>query len=274
MDPRRYSRRLRTAVRSPEVRHFLDVLLEPLDRAARVANGKSMLPPLALRRHAGAPGAFETSASSIIGFIAGTCGLNPTDRVLDVGCGPGAIALQLLGHLRGSGSYDGIDVHAPSIAWARRNITRRESRFRFHPIDLRNEQYNPGGSGDASSTTFPVAASSFDLAIAKSLLTHLRPAETENYIREIGRTLVPGGHALLTFFLLSPNADPARRQLDFPHGDGVWRYHDAALPERAIAFDEGYITDTLRRNRLEAVRPPLYAYQDVLLVRRMAETSS
>jgi SAM-dependent methyltransferase len=261
-------RRLKTFLRSEEFRRYMDVLLEPLDYAARVIIGKNALPPLRLRRHAGSPGTFETSAASFLGFLSGSCGVRQTDRILDIGCGPGAIALQLFAYLSAGGSYVGLDVHAPSISWARRNITSRDARFQFRLVDLHNQQYNPRGPEQAGSYVFPFPGDSFDLVVAKSLFTHLRPQEAENYIKEIFRTLAPGGHALLTFFLMSAGANPARRNLDFPHGDSIWRYHDVALPERAIAYDEEYLKGLLREHSLELVRPPLYSYQDVLLVRR------
>jgi ubiquinone/menaquinone biosynthesis C-methylase UbiE len=37
----------------------------------------------------------------------------------------------------------------------------------------------------------------------KSLFTHIRPAEVENYLREMARVLKPGGRCLAAFFMLN-----------------------------------------------------------------------
>jgi SAM-dependent methyltransferase len=268
--PRALLRRIARLAGEERVREWTDVVLEPLDSISRMINGKRGLPPLRIRRHSGALATFETSAASVLGFVNGAVGVDPGDRILDIGCGVGAVALQLRGYLQG-GTYTGLDVHRPSIEWARRNIQRGAGRFRFVLADLRSGQYNPRGTLGAAGYRFPFGDGSFDLVLAKSVFTHLRPLETENYIREIARVLSPGGHALLTFFLLTPERGPLapeRGSLAFPHGEGPWRYHDAATPERACAYEAEYIMRLLEENGLELARPVLYGHQDVLLVRR------
>ena len=43
----------------------------------------------------------------------------------------------------------------------------------------------------------------FDVAVAKSLFTHLLPEELDIYLRSIADRLRTGGKALLTFFILN-----------------------------------------------------------------------
>jgi SAM-dependent methyltransferase len=190
--------------------------------------------------------------------------------VLDLGCGCGSVALQLLRFFEGRGGYTGIDVDRQAIAWARRTLTPRDPRVRFVLADVANTFYNPAGAEHAATYALPVDDRSFDLALAKSLFTHMRPDELENYVRELGRVLRRGGHAVLTFFLLSAEREELTRRgksPEFRFGSGVWRYADERMPEGAIAYDETYIRGLLETNRLELARPILRAHQDVVVVR-------
>lgn len=244
--------------------------LEPVDYAARVINGKRAYPPLRVRARSGPLRSFESASASFVGFVSATCGLSPSDRVLDVGCGCGSVALQLLGFFEDGGGYTGLDVDRNAIRWARRELTRRDPRLRFVLADVANSFYNPSGARAAGSYSIPAPDASFHLALAKSLFTHMRPDGVENYIREIARVLCPGGHAVMTFFLRSPERDRliARGQSPaFPYGAGAWRYADERVPEGAIAYDESYVLELLDRHRLALARPILRAHQDVIVVR-------
>jgi hypothetical protein len=110
----------------------------------------------------------------------------------------------------------------------------------------------------------------------------MRPAEVDNYIREVSRILSDDGRCLMTFFLLNEQqaelAQRGRSRLDFRHGEGVWRYVYRNSPESAIAFDESHVLEMLQSHGLELVEPIFYgtwtgrvdglSYQDMLLVRK------
>src|ERR687892_593067 len=81
-------------------------------------------------------------------------GLQPDERVLDVGCGIGRMARPLAGYLSSEGSYDGFDVNRDGIAWCRRRY-RRHANFRFEVADLFNARYNPRGAQRADEYRFP-----------------------------------------------------------------------------------------------------------------------
>src|SRR5580692_8694154 len=68
-------------------------------------------------------------------------GLTPEQRVLDLGCGIGRMALPLTQYLDG-GTYDGVDVAALGIDWCEANIAARYGNFRFQRLDLRHPLYN------------------------------------------------------------------------------------------------------------------------------------
>jgi SAM-dependent methyltransferase len=133
--------------------------------------------------------------------------LRPGDRVLDIGCGPGRIAADLTRHLP-RGSYEGFDVVPESIAWCRRRITPRHPAFRFTLVDVDNPRCGRAAAGFG----FPYLDDDFDLAFAVSVFTHLRPTESEAYLREEARVLRPGGRLVSTFFLLNEESETLSRR--------------------------------------------------------------
>ncbi len=264
------------------VRQFAYICLEPLDYASRLINGKGDFPPLHLRRYVGPLRSFEMSGAEFMVYLQLLCALRRHERVLDVGCGCGLMALPLTTYLSREGSYTGVDIHHPSIRWCQHNIGDKHPNFTFKHIDVRSQAYNPGGRHAAEEYSFGFADGGFDLVLLKSVFTHMRPAEVGNYFREVSRVLSEGGRCLMTFFLLNEaQEDLARRGLNrihFGHGDGVWRYVYPNSPESAVAYSEEHVLSLLRENGLALVAPVMYgswsgradglSYQDMLLVHK------
>ena len=92
----------------------------------------------------------------------------------------------------------------------------RHPSFRFQLADIRNAQYNPTGSQEARAYSFPYPDREFDLALAASVFTHLRPGEIERYVSEAARVLKPGGRLLASFFLLNEDAERRLAELRRP----------------------------------------------------------
>ena len=69
--------------------------------------------------------------------------LGPNDRVLDVGCGVGRMAVPLTSYLSPEGSYRGFDVVEESVRWCTRRITPHYDTFRFDHAHVYNKHYNP-----------------------------------------------------------------------------------------------------------------------------------
>src|SRR5262245_6121091 len=195
------------------------------------------------------PESFALIGGEFFEYFKSLCALQPTERVLDVGCGPGRMAIPLMDYLNESASYRGFDVDKAAVDWCRRNITPRRPNFKFQWADLRNTFYHSKGARDASRYRFPYDDNSFDFAIAASVFTHVLPATAENYLREIRRTLRPGGRALMTFFLVDREVTVLVRErkstLAFSPAGPVHFVHEPRNPEVAVAFQQTYINEQI-----------------------------
>jgi len=173
--------------------------------------------------------------------------LLPSEAILDVGCGNGAVARALTRYLSPAGRYEGLDVHAAAVAWLTEQY-KAYPNFRFIDAGVYNKAYNAGGRLIASEYRFPFADSSFDLVLLKSVFTHMLPADVHAYMREISRVLKPGGRSVITYFFLN---DESRRyiergldahKLTFEYnGDGSCRIANKDVPEAVVAHEEGRI---------------------------------
>ena len=256
--------------------------LGPLDWAARALNGRRDYPPLRLRRYVGPLRSFETSGAEFMSYCRLLVELRPDERVLDVGCGCGLMALQLRDYLDARGSYTGVDIHAPSVEWCRRRLAAARPNFEFARIDVQSDAYNPGGRAAAEEYVFPYADGAFDAVLLKSVFTHLRPGAVENYLKEVARLLPAKGRALATFFLLNERQEALGREglnrIDFRYGEGVWRHAYRESPESAVAYREEFVLELLKRHGLALKRPVIYgswsgfreglSFQDMLLLER------
>ena len=263
------------------IRHAGLLALAPLDYVSRLLHGKTDLPPLQLRRYVGPLRSFESSGAEFVNYLRLIARLKPHERILDIGCGCGQMALYLKDYLDENGSYVGVDIHGPSIAWCQKNIANRRSNFQFTHIDVRNLTYNPAGTHRAETYRLPYDDSSFHVVLLKSVFTHMRPAEVSNYLGEVARLLNANGRCLATFFLLNDEqaalATDGANTLPFEYGEGVWRYRYEHSPESAVAYDESFVMELLEQHGLVlqerrygswSGRKDGLSYQDILLVQK------
>ena len=258
------------------------VALAPSDYFSRLINDKQDFPPLHLRRYVGPLRSFEASGAEFMAYLRLLCRLQPWEKVLDIGCGCGLMALPLLDYLSAEGQYVGLDIHRPSIEWCRRNISSRRSNFTFAHINVRSDAYHPSGQHDAARYTFPFEGQTFDVILLKSVFTHMRPREVENYLRETSRLLTNDGRCLASLFLLNEKQEELSRenlnQLNFNFGEEEWRYVYKNSPESAIAYQESFILDLLQSQGLTLKEPIFYgswtgannglSFQDLLLIEK------
>ena len=203
---RRRLRRVRAAARRQCTlfgRWLLRAALDLRDRLTGRAD------PLVPPRRLGLPSQYPGVGANVLERVLVDAGdLRPTERVLDIGCGHGRVAVHLTRFLDpGAGSYEGLDVMPKAIAWAQRRIEAGHPNFGFRLAPLRHEEYSKGAGGDADSYRFPYRDGEFDLAFAISLYTHLLAYEVANYLAETARVLRPGGRSAATFFLLNAESE-------------------------------------------------------------------
>ena len=188
--------------------------------------------------------------------------LSPHDRVLDIGCGVGRLALPMTQFLE-DGTYDGVDPVAAGVAWCASTISPVYSNTRFHHLDLRHPLYNPGGALETARTRLPFPDHSFDLICMISVLTHLEEPETLHYAAEISRLLAPGGRCFATAFIMNPPARAALRDgkglLGFdPASAGPLYFAIPDAPLAAVAYDEDPLLELFLRNGLRRRDPGNY----------------
>ncbi len=190
------------------------------------------------------PNAFKRIGNEFFRYFVGLGGLKPDERVLEVGCGVGRMAVPLTSYLN-SGEYEGFDVMPGAIEWCQENISSKYPNFRFQVADVYNKEYNPGGTHRASEYAFPYEDDSFDFVILTSVFTHMLPDEVSNYLSEIERVMKAGGRTIITFFLLNQESlkliESGMSTIDFRYDFGVYRTKEKSTPEAAIAYQEDFV---------------------------------
>ncbi len=108
--------------------------------------------------------------------------IQPGERVLEVGCGTGDVALRARAAAGPAGAVVGIDPAPEMIARAQRKAARRRV-----GIDYR--------VGVVEALDFPDA--SFDVVLSSMMMHHLPPSLKHRGLAEIRRVLKPGGRLLV-----------------------------------------------------------------------------
>ncbi len=189
--------------------------------------------------------------------------LKPYERVLDVGCGIGRMAVPIAKYLNKDGSYEGFDIYAEGINWATKSISSKFPNFHFRFIDIQNKSYNPEGKIKASDFKFPYENESFNFIFLTSVFTHMLPKELENYLSEIARVLKTNGRCLITFFLLDEEStrliETKKSIMDFKYtlAEGL-RTIDEKEAENALAYDENLIKMLYKKYGLVIEEPIKY----------------
>jgi ubiquinone/menaquinone biosynthesis C-methylase UbiE len=225
-------------------------------------------------------GDFKKIGETFFSHFTNLCDLKPSEKVLDVGCGCGRMAVPLTKYLSKEGSYEGFDIISEQIKWCQKNISSSYPNFRFQLADIYNKSYNPQGKVKASDYKFPYANESFDFVFLTSVFTHLLPLEMEHYLSEIVRVLRKNGRCLITFFLLNEESlqlvDAKKSSRDFKFDFGEYRIENEDVPEAAVGYDETFIKELFQKYNLEIKLPVYYGswcersdafdYQDIVVV--------
>jgi SAM-dependent methyltransferase len=224
---------------------------------------------------------FKANGEEFLRIYRDVCGLQPIERMLDVGSGIGRKTIPLTQYLHEQASYEGIDVAAAGVEWCRRNITSRYPNFHFQQIDVRNPQYNPAGTFSPSDYRFPYPDASFTFVALGSVFTHMLPADVRHYMHEIHRVMAPESRCLISYFLLNEESHrmiaSGNSTLDFVNIDDNYATISPDLPEKAIALDERFVIALygeagLKIERIDygswCGRNEFLSYQDLILAVR------
>jgi ubiquinone/menaquinone biosynthesis C-methylase UbiE len=222
---------------NPAVRAVMPAV-DAADKRVRDGRGFGHLPPFSVRMH----------STSVVGEFGGRrwvrngqllkrtliedMGLQPTDRVLEVGCGGGRQALALAEYLE-PGRYVGLDIDEVSIRACRAQP--ELSKFEFLVADVENEVYNPGGGTSGSEYRFPFDDASFDFVFLASVYTHLLEDDCANYAGEIMRVLAPGGTAAISIFLQT--APVAGQAFSFRGRAGSAYLEYPEIPTKVVGYE-------------------------------------
>ncbi len=241
------------------------------------ANKKELVPPRG-KIYTGR-GDFIKQGQEWVRFFKEHASLQPEDAVLDIGSGIGRIAIPLMPFLKNR--YEGFDAVKMGVEWCQKHISKRNPRFRFRFIDLFNDLYKSRGI-NASTFVFPYDDDSFDFTCAISVFSHMLPSEVENYLHQIHRVLKPGGHVVLTFFILDDEskglmaANKEGLQFKFIKDD---RHSllDQKVKAANVAFHKKYLFEAIDQKQFNIIhhykghwcgrgKEHVLAFQDILIL--------
>jgi len=222
--------------------------------AVMFGRNRPLLPPNHLRPYVG-PGDYLQIGQAARELLISKGHLMPDSRLLEIGCGPGRIALALMDYIDSSGEYHGFDVMTEALDWARANITARKPNFQFEGCNVYNKFYNPGGTSAAQDYVFPREDNYFDVVLCASLFTHMLPRDTDHYLSEISRMMKPGAFAIATFFLINEVVEQSlasgKTAFSADYECEGARVFSRELPEYITAQYEGEVRRSLENHGLK-----------------------
>lgn len=197
-----------------------------------------------------------------VGWMVENLGLSPESSLLDVGCGPGRIALGILDRVGEIHKYRGVDVQERYIEWAKRHITIEHPGFQFVQLDAKNDYYNPEGTEIKDGFALPFDSAEFDLACLFSVFTHMLPDDVEKYLGDLHRVLRPGGKMFLTANLEDDVPDVTDNPVGY-RGRQSYR-----KPLASVRYNREFFENLLYKNgfRLERYDPSVRQAQRCLIV--------
>ena len=149
------------------------------------------------------------------------------EKVLDVGCGTGTLAIEVMPRVGAKGRVFGIDPGEQQIARARSKAARRSLSIEFQV-------------GVIEHLDFP--DQTFDVVLSTIMMHHLSDALKRQGLAEIARVLKPGGRLVIADFK-RPEERPAQ---PVRFGAGGSRIQDLA----ALVKDAGFLRVEIEETRL------------------------
>jgi SAM-dependent methyltransferase len=201
-----------------------------------------------------------------------TAGIVPGARLVDVGCGPGAVLAEMADIVGPDGSVVGVDGNADTVATARALLD---------AAGLRSAEVAVGPADDTG-----LPAATFDVAVMRHVLAHNGPRE-QAIVDHLATLVRPGGHVYLvdvdaagTGLSVTP-PDPDLDDLDERyrsfHRD---RGNDLRTGTRLGALLEAAGLDVVADERSTmvfepppGVRPPAHAAIDAIVAAGLADAA-
>jgi SAM-dependent methyltransferase len=249
-----------------QLRWFLHKLyLAPVDLADRILGRDQGLPPKSVNFSGDRVlHDFAARGESFVRALVETTDLTPSSQVLDLGCGPGRLAIAMTTFLNSDGHYDGLDIIPEAINWCKENIGAKHPNVDFTLADVYNKEYNPAGRVTAADYRFPWNDATFDVIVLVSVFTHLLPADFENYVSEISRVLKNDGKVFATYYLITPDSlkqmKSSGRAMQFTRNMGTHWLQNGRVPELAVGYDETYMEKVYRAHGFDDLRIYLGAW--------------
>ncbi|WP_424629794.1 class I SAM-dependent methyltransferase [Bradyrhizobium sp. SYSU BS000235] len=202
---------------------------------------------------------FRDTGRSQLEYFIDVAGLQPSHRVLDIACGVGRIAIPLSTYLNDEGGYEGFDIKKELIEWCQNNISARRKNFQFRVADVATT-WNPEGRSSVEDYRFPYPDSTFNLAYAGSIFTHILPNGAKNYLQQTARVLKPGAPLAATWLVynersmrLTSTAAAVQRHWSYDCGD--FRIKSKEQPEASVAHEEAAVRKMYNDAGFEILEP-------------------
>jgi ubiquinone/menaquinone biosynthesis C-methylase UbiE len=149
-------------------------------------------------------------------------GLQPGERVLDVGAGPGFLAVEMAAEVGAEGKVNGLDPSGSMLALARD----REAPDGAAPVEY----------AEGEATALPFGDASFDAVVATQVYEYVEDMPAA--LAEAHRVLKPGGRLAV---------------LDTDWGSLVWRSGDEERMRRVLAAWDEHLADPYLPRRLSGL---------------------